>query len=60
MKTGTENYSKVEVLNLELNLGNISVIYNTNKPKYTNNVKRIIDYGWKNQKKKIYKRRKII
>lgn len=34
MKTGTENYSKVEVLNLELNLGNISVIYNTNKPKY--------------------------
>ena len=61
MKTGTENYSKVEVLNLELNLGNISVIYNTNKPKYTNNVKRIIDYGWKNQvNSNKNKRRKII
>lgn len=61
MKTGTENYSKVEVLNLELNLGNISVIYNTNKPKYINNVKRIIDYGWKNQvNSNKNKRRKII
>lgn len=41
MKTGTENYSKVVVLSL----GDIGVIYNTNKPKYTNNIKRIIDYG---------------
>lgn len=53
MKTGTD-YSKVK----ELSLGDIGVICNINKPKYTNNVKRIIDSGWKNQE--IYKRRKII
>ena len=41
MKTGTKIYNKVE----ELSLGNISAIYNTNKPKYANNIKRIIDYG---------------
>lgn len=37
MKTGTD-YSKVK----ELSLGDIGVICNINKPKYTNNVKRII------------------
>lgn len=57
MKTGTENYSKVE----ELNLGDINVICNINKPRYTNNVKRIIDSGWKNQiNNNKNKRRKIV
>lgn len=46
MKTGTENYSKVE----ELSLGNISVIYNINKSKYANNIKRINDFGWEYKK----------
>lgn len=36
MKTGTENYSKVE----EISLRDIGVICNINKPKYTNNVKK--------------------
>ena len=44
MKTGTENYNKVK----KLSLGDISVICNINKPKYTSNVKRVIDSGWKN------------
>ena len=56
MKTGTENYSKVE----ELNLGDVNVMCNIHKPKYTNDIKRVIDYGWKNQKINKTKRRKII
>lgn len=59
MKTGIENYSKVEVLSL----GDIGVIYNINKPKYTNNIKRIIDYGKTMEKSRNInknKRRKII
>ncbi len=46
MKTGTENYSKVEVLSL----GDIGVICNINKPKYTNNIKRINDSDWEYRK----------
>lgn len=46
MKTGTENYSKVEVLSLE----DIGVICNINKSKYTNNIKRINDSGWEYKK----------
>ena len=46
MKTGTENYRKVE----ELSLGNIGVICNINKPKYTINVKRVINSGWEYKK----------
>lgn len=59
MKTGAENYSKVVILSL----GDIGVIYNTNKPKYTNNIKRIIDYGKTMKKSRNInknKRRKII
>lgn len=46
MKTGTENYSKVVVLSL----GDIGVIYNINKSKYANNIKRINDFGWEYKK----------
>lgn len=46
MKTGTENYSKVE----KLSLGDIGVICNINKSKYTNNIKRINDFGWEYKK----------
>lgn len=46
MKTGTENYTKVE----KLSLGDINVVHNIHKPKYTNNVKRVIDYGWEYRK----------
>ena len=57
MKIDTENYSKVE----EISLGDVNIICSTHKPKYTNNVKRVIDYGWKNQaNNNKNKRRKII
>lgn len=46
MKTGTENYNKVEVISL----GDIGVICNINKSKYTNNIKRINDSGWEYRK----------
>lgn len=46
MKTGTENYSKVE----KLSLGDIGAICNINKSKYTNNIKRINDSGWEYRK----------
>lgn len=46
MKTGTENYSKVE----KLSLGDIGAICNINKSKYTNNIKRINDSGWEYKK----------